>query len=241
MRFSVPSPAIFRKFLPIYLIWRILSLFACLLHALLVSVPKGLRERKNVDGVLVQNPPAMPLLAVVYFYCILSKIFMGYRPAFIIDWHNLVSISEIMIAYMFYDIKMPSYYQSITHFISFPHETWFLQLARSHRDIQVRIHLDDVELLHLVEPSFGFGYISHRSPSYSKIFLLALFTLIQFLYNQHSATKKQRSFWINCEALRDHYGTISNISLVCHQWDEVVFRKGIWNSPTQHPCVTRLS
>ena len=94
VRFTVPSPAIFRKFLPIYLIWRILSLFASLLHALLVSVPKGLRERKNVDGVLVQNPPAMPLLAVVYFYCILSKIFMGYRPAFIIDWHNLVSIFQ---------------------------------------------------------------------------------------------------------------------------------------------------
>mmetsp|Transcript_13830 Transcript_13830/g.34756 ORF Transcript_13830/g.34756 Transcript_13830/m.34756 type:complete len:476 (-) Transcript_13830:123-1550(-) len=89
VRFSVPAPEILRKFLPIYLIWRILSLFLCLLHALLISVPKGFVEKRRVDGVLVQNPPAMPLLAVVYLYCNIMAAVNGYRPAFIIDWHNL--------------------------------------------------------------------------------------------------------------------------------------------------------
>lgn len=89
VRFSVPSPDIIKKSLPIYLIWRILSLFLYLLHALTVSVPKGFRETKRVDAVLVQNPPAMPLLAVVCLYCNLTAMLKGYKPAFIIDWHNL--------------------------------------------------------------------------------------------------------------------------------------------------------
>jgi len=89
VRFSVPSPDIVKKCRPIYLIWRILSLILYLLHALTVSVPNGFVEPKRVDGVLVQNPPAMPLLAVVYLYCNLTAIVKGNRPAFIIDWHNL--------------------------------------------------------------------------------------------------------------------------------------------------------
>ena len=91
VRFSAPSPDIVKKCLPIYLIWRILSLCLYLLYALTVSVPKGFSSTKRVDGVLVQNPPAMPLLAVVYLYCSFTAILKGYRPAFIIDWHNLVS------------------------------------------------------------------------------------------------------------------------------------------------------
>lgn len=90
VRFSVPAPEALRKFLPFYLIWRVLSLFLCLFHALLISVPKGFNGKRRVDGVLVQNPPAMPLLAVVYVYCNIIKAVKGYRPAFIIDWHNLV-------------------------------------------------------------------------------------------------------------------------------------------------------
>lgn len=90
VRFSVPAPEALRKFLPVYLIWRVLSLFLCLFHALLISVPRGFCERKRVDGVLVQNPPAMPLLAVVYLYCKIIRAANGYQPAFIIDWHNLV-------------------------------------------------------------------------------------------------------------------------------------------------------
>ena len=97
VRFSVPSPDIVKKCRPIYLIWRILSLILYLLHALTVSVPNGFGEPKRVDGVLVQNPPAMPLLAVVYLYCNLTAIVKGNRPAFIIDWHNLVSKNENLV------------------------------------------------------------------------------------------------------------------------------------------------
>lgn len=89
VRFSVPAPEPLRKCLPIYLIWRILSLVLYLLYALIVSVPKGFGDTKRVDAILVQNPPAMPLLAIVYFYCNLTAIVKGYKPAFIIDWHNL--------------------------------------------------------------------------------------------------------------------------------------------------------
>ncbi|OEU22627.1 hypothetical protein FRACYDRAFT_273942 [Fragilariopsis cylindrus CCMP1102] len=93
IRFSVPSPDIFKKVLPIYLIWRILSLCLYLLYALMVSVPnESIKSstKRRVDCVLVQNPPAMPLLFVVHIYCILTSIIKGYRPAFIIDWHNLL-------------------------------------------------------------------------------------------------------------------------------------------------------
>lgn len=91
IRFSVPSPDIFKKVLPVYLIYRILSLCLYLFYALMVSVPKesSKSNTKRVDCVLVQNPPAMPLLFVVHIFCIFTAIFKGYRPAFVIDWHNL--------------------------------------------------------------------------------------------------------------------------------------------------------
>jgi len=89
VRFSVPTPDLVKNCLPIYLIWRIISLFLYLIHVLLISVPKGFCDTKRVDLVLVQNPPAMPLLAVVSFYCNIIWVIKGYRPAFIIDWHNL--------------------------------------------------------------------------------------------------------------------------------------------------------
>lgn len=94
VRFSVPSPEIFKRFLPFYLIWRITSLCVYLLYTLVVTIPNtatALKLEKNVDCVLVQNPPAMPLLVVVYIYCqYICKYSIGYTPAFIIDWHNLV-------------------------------------------------------------------------------------------------------------------------------------------------------
>lgn len=90
IRFSVPSPDIFKRVLPIYLVWRILSLCAYLLYALFVSLPaNGPHGKKRVDCVLVQNPPAMPLLAIVYFYCLCHRTFKGYSPVMVIDWHNL--------------------------------------------------------------------------------------------------------------------------------------------------------
>ncbi|KAG7356507.1 Cleft lip and palate transmembrane protein 1 (CLPTM1) domain containing protein [Nitzschia inconspicua] len=92
IRFSVPTPAFLRKILPLYLIWRISSLCLSLLYILVVTVPKATSgtSRKNVDCVLVQNPPAMPLLAIIYVYChFIARYLQGYTPGFIIDWHNL--------------------------------------------------------------------------------------------------------------------------------------------------------
>lgn len=87
VRFSVPSPEILRKFLPVYLVWRIISLCFYLFYALLVLVPMG--SGAPVDCLLVQNPPAMPLLVVVYLYCSFCHFVRGKRPAMVIDWHNL--------------------------------------------------------------------------------------------------------------------------------------------------------
>lgn len=88
VRFSVPSPTFLRKILPIYLLWRIVSLCTYLYHAITILVPKGMPSAP-VDCFLVQNPPAMPLLAVVYLYCYFCRVFCGYQPAMVVDWHNL--------------------------------------------------------------------------------------------------------------------------------------------------------
>lgn len=90
----MPSPGIFKNILPIYLIWRITALCLYLLHAILVLVPRACVTKQKVNCVLVQNPPAMPLLAIVYLYCWYQRMVTGYRPAFIIDWHNLGRINR---------------------------------------------------------------------------------------------------------------------------------------------------
>ena len=87
IRFRVPSPKTLQKSLPIYLLWRIVNLSLYLLYALFISVPSGRKEM--VDCVLVQNPPAMPLLAIAYMYCRVIGFFSGHRPSLVIDWHNL--------------------------------------------------------------------------------------------------------------------------------------------------------
>jgi hypothetical protein len=90
IRFSVPSPGVVKNILPIYLLWRITALCLYLVYSLFVLVPRGCAgTKKGVDCVLVQNPPAMPLLAVVYLYCRYQGLVKGRRPAFVIDWHNL--------------------------------------------------------------------------------------------------------------------------------------------------------
>ena len=85
IRFSVPT--LFANVNQLlYFIWRILSLSLYLFYALFFSVrPSHL----SVDFVLVQNPPALPLLAVAYVYCRIQAWRQGRRPGFIIDWHNL--------------------------------------------------------------------------------------------------------------------------------------------------------
>ena len=90
IRLKIPSPEIFKKLLPIYLIWRILSLCIYLLYALFIQLSRS-RNNARVDCLLVQNPPAMPLLAVAYFYCSVVGLLQRHRPRpdLIIDWHNL--------------------------------------------------------------------------------------------------------------------------------------------------------
>jgi hypothetical protein len=94
IRFSIPNPEIFKLVPPLYLIWRITSLSLYLLYILVIAVPKKrpASAYQGVDCVLVQNPPAVPLLAIVHIYCnFISKYFnKGCTPAMIIDWHNLV-------------------------------------------------------------------------------------------------------------------------------------------------------
>lgn len=82
IRFLVPS--IFQGNPLLYFIWRILSLTIYLSYALLFSVKK-----RPVDFVLVQNPPAIPLLGVAYVFCQIKAFQQGRRPGLIIDWHNL--------------------------------------------------------------------------------------------------------------------------------------------------------
>jgi len=89
IRFKIPSLKVLKSVLPLYFLWRVLSLCLYLLYALFVSVPSAGRNMKQVDLVLVQNPPALPLLAVSYFYCFLKKVQTGKKPALVIDWHNL--------------------------------------------------------------------------------------------------------------------------------------------------------
>ena len=75
------ATSVFRVFTwPLYLLWRILSLTCLLTHALLFRVNRA----TPVDCLLVQNPPAMPLLMVAVAYCRLFS-----KTALVIDWHNL--------------------------------------------------------------------------------------------------------------------------------------------------------
>jgi hypothetical protein len=76
-------------------LWRIISLCWYILYMLVVKVPQTATplQRRHIDCVLVQNPPPLPLLAIVHIYCqYIIKYSQGYAPAFIIDWHNLVSL-----------------------------------------------------------------------------------------------------------------------------------------------------
>jgi beta-1,4-mannosyltransferase len=82
IRFNTPS--LFRGS-PFYFLWRLLSLSYYLSYALLFSVSKH-----PIDFILVQNPPAIPLLGISYIFCHLIAFRQrGRRPGFIIDWHNL--------------------------------------------------------------------------------------------------------------------------------------------------------
>jgi beta-1,4-mannosyltransferase len=83
IRFSVPH--VFKRSPLVYFLWRFLSLTFYLSYALLFCLPKG-----PVDFLLIQNPPAIPLLAISYIFCQFKAFRQkGRRPGLIIDWHNL--------------------------------------------------------------------------------------------------------------------------------------------------------
>lgn len=86
IRFTTSSPTWLRRTIPpFYALWRLISLVFHLVHALWVRVP----SKPSVDCVLVQNPPAIPLLLVARLYCwfLAAKTFKN--PRLVIDWHNL--------------------------------------------------------------------------------------------------------------------------------------------------------
>eukprot|EP00934_Nitzschia_sp_Nitz4_P002143 Nitzschia sp. Nitz4//scaffold54_size114964//14188//15742//NITZ4_003836-RA/size114964-processed-gene-0.153-mRNA-1//1//CDS//3329554306//2143//frame0 len=89
VRFTVPAcPKAIARILPLYYLWRVLSLILYLLWALFAWVPRP-SSIPPVDCLLVQNPPAMPLLAIAQFYCWFHRTFTSGAPALVIDWHNL--------------------------------------------------------------------------------------------------------------------------------------------------------
>jgi len=86
IRFHTPTAKFLQALAPVYLLWRLLSLSLCLMFILFLAVPT---KPKRVDRVILQNPPAMPLLLCAYIYCRVTGFFYRHRPCLIIDWHNL--------------------------------------------------------------------------------------------------------------------------------------------------------
>jgi beta-1,4-mannosyltransferase len=86
IRFKVPSPRLLQKVMPVYFVWRIFSLTVWSLFALLSVHAK---RKYPIDCILVQNPPALPLLSVAYTFCWILRLLQGKRACLIIDWHNI--------------------------------------------------------------------------------------------------------------------------------------------------------
>ena len=80
IRFAVPVPRFLHKrvLLPLYFIWRILSLSVCLLFTLYTKLSSP------VDVLLIQNPPAIPLLIIALLYAKTHKY-----TGLVVDWHNV--------------------------------------------------------------------------------------------------------------------------------------------------------
>lgn len=68
---------------------RLKSLMGCLIHTLWVDLCNVI-VTAPVDVVLVQNPPSVPTLLLVYLYCLSEWLWMWRkRPRLVTDWHNL--------------------------------------------------------------------------------------------------------------------------------------------------------
>lgn len=89
VRFDVPSPRFLQRIRVVYFLWRIFSIALWLTWVLLTRVP----YREQVPNcVLVQNPPALPLMFVAKLYCWMIGLCLCRRsrvPGLILDWHNL--------------------------------------------------------------------------------------------------------------------------------------------------------
>jgi beta-1,4-mannosyltransferase len=86
IRFHVPSPAFLTKFRLLYFLWRLVTLSLSLLWMLLVKVRS---TNDQVTCILVQNPPAMPLLLTALVFTRIKGLTQQKRPRLVIDWHNL--------------------------------------------------------------------------------------------------------------------------------------------------------
>eukprot|EP00978_Attheya_sp_CCMP212_P049395 scaffold659517_cov59-Attheya_sp.AAC.2 len=112
IRFSpLQVPVAIRRYaLPVHLLLRLIFLIYGLARALRSTLSPEPTQNKTsdapvpiMDAVLVQNPPSIPLLAMVYFFCHIYVPWWGRirfrggsntrpnhkRPKFIVDWHNL--------------------------------------------------------------------------------------------------------------------------------------------------------
>lgn len=87
IRFAVPKPPTFVKGIaPLYFCWRIVTLTLWLFWILWTNITNA----STADCVLVQNPPALPLLLVACLYCHCHGwLVHNKRPGLVIDWHNL--------------------------------------------------------------------------------------------------------------------------------------------------------
>ncbi|KAL7494849.1 hypothetical protein ACHAWT_005724 [Skeletonema menzelii] len=68
---------------------RLTSLLYCLFYTLWKELQDKTIISSPVDVVLVQNPPSVPTLLLVYLYCVWEGSWRRKRPRFVIDWHNL--------------------------------------------------------------------------------------------------------------------------------------------------------
>ena len=68
---------------------RLISLMYCLFYTLWIQLQDRTTISIPVDVILVQNPPSVPTLLLVYLYCVWEGLLGRKRPRFVIDWHNL--------------------------------------------------------------------------------------------------------------------------------------------------------
>eukprot|EP00586_Coscinodiscus_wailesii_P018854 CAMPEP_0172514152 /NCGR_PEP_ID=MMETSP1066-20121228/257756_1 /TAXON_ID=671091 /ORGANISM="Coscinodiscus wailesii, Strain CCMP2513" /LENGTH=240 /DNA_ID=CAMNT_0013294697 /DNA_START=68 /DNA_END=786 /DNA_ORIENTATION=- len=85
LRFDLPTPpALLRRVAkPIYLLLRLCGMIAALIRTLWFALDR------DVDCLLVQNPPSVPLLFLSYLYVRTNGRRRRRRTGLVIDWHNL--------------------------------------------------------------------------------------------------------------------------------------------------------